>query len=463
MHSRTSILGGLLFVVFGLIISCKNQPTQATEAPSSVDYFSTESKADFDQRMDWWRDARFGLFIHWGLYAVPAGIYKGDTTSNIGEWIMEHLDIPVKDYEQFAAQFNPVKFNAEFWAKTAADAGMKYLVITSKHHDGFSLWDSEVSDYDIMDASPFKRDILAELKAACDAHGVKLCFYHSIMDWHHPHAQSVFYPNYNRTDTANADFPKYVENYMKPQLRELLAKYDPAVLWFDGEWMGDWTEEQGRNLYNELRNIKPSLIINNRVGKGRQGMQGMSKGDQRYAGDFGTPEQEILEGAVDMDWESCMTMNDTWGYKSTDHNWKSAEVLIQNLIDCAAKGGNYLLNVGPTAEGEIPAPSVERLQALGTWMKQNSEAIYATRRAGRPWEENDLRFTYHKDGKHTYVIASKPPAGNKLVFTKVTPKAGSKIVILGSGLDVAFTTTGNKTEVQLPAQAAYPLVLKVEL
>lgn len=453
----------LVISVLIIFIRCKNQPQPDTSPAPTVDYFNAESKADFDQRMDWWRDARFGLFIHWGLYALPAGIYQGDTTSNIGEWIMEHLDIPVKEYEQFATQFNPVKFNADFWAKTAADAGMKYLVITSKHHDGFCLWDSQVSNYDIMDATPFKRDILDELKKACDAHGVKLCFYHSIMDWHHPHAQSVFYPTYNRTDTANADFPKYVEQYMKPQLRELLAKYDPAVMWFDGEWMGDWTETQGRDLYNELRNIKPSLIINNRVGKGRQGMQGMSKGDQRYAGDFGTPEQEILDGAVDLDWESCMTMNDTWGYKSTDHNWKSSEVLIQNLIDCAAKGGNYLLNVGPTAEGEIPAPSVERLLAIGSWMKQNSAAIYATRRNGRPWEEAGLRFTYHKDGNNAYVIALKPPAGRTLAFTKITPKSGSKITVLATGQEVSFTTSAQKTSVQLPPNASYPLVLKIDL
>lgn len=457
----------IFLICAGLILltcSCKKPSESAAVTTPSIDYFNSESKADFDARMDWWRDARFGLFIHWGLYAVPAGIYQGDTTNNIGEWIMEHLDIPVKDYEQFATRFNPVKFNAEFWAKTAAEAGMKYLVITSKHHDGFCLWDSKVSDYDIMDASPFKRDILAELKKACDAQGVQLCFYHSIMDWHHPQAQSVFYPNYNRTDTANADFPKYVQEYMKPQLRELLANYDPAVLWFDGEWMGDWTEEQGRDLYNELRNIKPALIINNRVGKGRAGMQGMSKGDQRYAGDFGTPEQEILEGAVDLDWESCMTMNDTWGFKSTDHNWKSAEVLINNLIDCAAKGGNYLLNVGPTAEGEIPAPSVERLQAMGAWMKQNGEAIYASRRNGRPWEEGDgVRYTYHKDGQTAYVICTKPPQGQKLQFTQVTPKAESKILLLGNNQEMPYKANGKTTTLQLPANLTYPLVLKVSI
>ncbi|NLH43550.1 MAG: alpha-L-fucosidase [Planctomycetes bacterium] len=340
-----------------------------------------------DERMEWWRDARFGLFIHWGLYSVPAGTYKGERVDGLGEWIMNNAKIPVEEYEKFAPQFNPIGFRADEWVRLAKNAGMKYIVITSKHHDGFCLWDSKVTDYDVMDATPFKRDILLELSQACKKQGVKLCFYHSIMDWHHPDAQAPFWPNYNDTSKSNPNFGRYVDTYLKPQLTELVTNYGPlGVLWFDGEWIQDWTEPQGKDLYAYLRGLQPSLIINNRVGKGRQGMEGLSKGDD-YAGDFGTPEQQVPpEGLPGVDWETCMTMNDTWGFKSYDENWKSVEELIHTLADVASKGGNFLLNVGPTPEGLIPQPSVERLQEVGKWMAVNGESIHGTTASviGRP-------------------------------------------------------------------------------
>ncbi len=342
--------------------------------------FGPKRPVSKDERMKWWRDARFGMFIHWGLYAVPAGQWKGKHIDGIGEWIMERADIPVSEYELLAEQFNPVKFNADEFVRIAKNAGMKYIVITSKHHDGFCLWDSKVTDYDIIDATPFNRDILKELSKACKKQGIKLCFYHSIMDWHHPDAQRPFYPNYNDGNKSNPNFARYVDNYLKPQLKELISKYGPlGVMWFDGEWIKDWTEPQGKDLYNYVMSLQPNIIINNRVGKGRKGMEGLNKGDQEYAGDFGTPEQQIpATGLPGVDWESCMTMNDTWGYKSYDHNWKSSKELIQNLADIASKGGNFLLNVGPTAEGLIPDASVERLAAIGEWMKVNGESIYGT-------------------------------------------------------------------------------------
>jgi len=340
----------------------------------------TETAEQRDERMQWWREARFGMFIHWGVYSIPAGTYKGKQISGIGEWIMEHGDIPVAEYEKYAKQFNPVKFNAEQWVQIAKNAGMNYIVITSKHHDGFCLWDSKVSKYDIMDTAPFKRDILKELSIECKKHGIRLCFYHSIMDWYHPDAQAPFYPKYNDGGRTNPNFSRYVKNYLKPQLKELITNYGPlGVMWFDGEWIKDWTEPQGKDLYNYVMSLQPNIIINNRVGKGRKGMEGLNKGDQEYAGDFGTPEQQIpATGLPGVDWESCMTMNNTWGYKSYDHDWKSNKVLIQNLADIASKGGNFLLNVGPTAEGLIPDASVERLEFMGKWMKVNSESIYGT-------------------------------------------------------------------------------------
>jgi len=364
----------LLCMLWGA--GCRQQAAHS----SSVDASGTKHALSKDERMEWWREARFGMFIHWGLYAVPAGEWKGEQIKGIGEWIMERAHIPVSEYQQLAGQFNPVKFNADEWVSIARNAGMKYIVITSKHHDGFCLWDSRVSDYDIVDATPFKRDVLRELSVACKKQGIRLCFYHSIMDWHHPDAQAPFYPNYNDSKQSNPNFSRYVENYMKPQLKELISNYGPlGVLWFDGEWIGDWTEPQGKDLYNYVRGLQPNIIINNRVGKGRKGMEGLSKGDQEYAGDFGTPEQQIpAKGLPGVEWESCMTMNDTWGYKSYDHNWKSDEDLLRKLADIASKGGNFLLNVGPTSEGLIPGPSVERLAAMGRWMKVNSESIYET-------------------------------------------------------------------------------------
>jgi alpha-L-fucosidase len=358
----------------------------------------TETTEQHDERMQWWRQARFGMFIHWGVYSIPAGTYKGKRIPGIGEWIMENANIPVAEYEKYAKRFNPVKFDADQWVQIAKNAGMKYIVITSKHHDGFCLWDSKVSDYDIMDTAPFKRDILKELSVACKKHGIRLCFYHSIMDWHHPDAQAPFYPQYNDGSRSNPNFSRYVTTYLKPQIKELITNYGPlGVMWFDGEWIKDWTEQRGIDLYNYVRSLQPDIIINNRVGKGRKSMQGMTK-EGYFAGDFGTPEQEIPPtGLPGVDWETCMTMNNTWGFKSYDNNWKSKEDLIRKLVDIASKGGNFLLNVGPTSEGLIPQPSVERLAAMGQWMERNSESIYGT--TASPFEKLPWGRCTAKPGK----------------------------------------------------------------
>lgn len=428
-------------------------------AQAQTDYLK-ESAPDRDARMAWWRDATFGMFIHWGAYAVPAGIHNGKEVKGIGEWIMHNGKIPIPEYEAYVRQFNPTSFDAKEWVRIAKDAGMKYIVITSKHHDGFCLWDSKVSSYDIMDAAPFKRDILKELADACKGSGVRLCFYHSIMDWHQPDAESK--KGYAHQNTPNPDWARYRETYLKPQLAELIAKYDPGVLWFDGEWVPEWTEDQGKDLYKYLRSLKPDLIINNRVGKGRSGMQGMNK-YKDAAGDFGTPEQEILEGTSDADWESCMTMNDTWGFKRDDHNWKSAKVLIDNLVDIAAKGGNYLLNVGPTAGGLIPAPSVERLKAMGDWLRINGEAIYASHSRKQYREGENIKFTVSKDGAYTYAIINAKP-GETVSLSSVAPADGSRVRMLGSKKQVAWTSENGKTVITLPSKlpSEYAVTLKIK-
>ena len=327
-----------------------------------------------DTRLDWWREARFGLFIHWGLYAIPAGEWNGRT--DYGEWIRNNARIPLATYDTFRDRFNPVKFDADRWVSLAKAAGMKYIVITTKHHDGFCLWDSRATQFDVL-GSPFRRDILRELATACEKQGIRLCFYHSIMDW--THADYLPRRAWDARPAADADFDRYV-GHMKSQLRELISGGygNIGVLWFDGEWEETWTHELGVDLARFVRGIDPDIIINNRVDKGRSGMAGLyAKGV--WAGDYGTPEQEVPSmGIPGIDWETCMTMNDTWGFKTDDANWKSPEQLIRHLCDIASKCGNFLLNVGPQADGTIPGASVERLRAIGDWMEVNGESIYGT-------------------------------------------------------------------------------------
>ncbi|HEX3999616.1 MAG TPA: alpha-L-fucosidase [Pirellulales bacterium] len=336
----------------GTMLVC---PPRAAHAQATA-----ETPAQKSARMKWFREARFGMFIHWGVYSVPAGEWKGNT--DYAEWFLEQTHMPVSQYEKFAQQFNPVKFDARQWVRIAKNAGMKYIVITSKHHDGFDMFPSKLGDWGIK-STPFHRDPLKELSEACKEEGITLCFYHSIMDWHHPDWGKR--RPWNDKATGKPDMDRYTA-YLKGQLKELLTNYGPiGILWFDGQWEDCWTKERGDDLYRYVRALQPNIIVNNRVGKGD-------------VGDYGTPEQSIPATADAEPWESCMTLNDHWGYNKHDHNWKSVATIIHNLVDCASKGGNYLLNVGPTSEGLIPQPSVDRLAEVGRWMNVNGEAIYAT-------------------------------------------------------------------------------------
>jgi alpha-L-fucosidase len=399
-----------------------------------------------DRRLQWWREARFGMFIHWGLYAIPAGEWNGRTTpKQLGEWIMHDREIPLAEYEKLVARLNPLEYDAREWVRIAKDAGMKYLVITSKHHDGFALWDSTVSDYDVT-ATPYKRDLLKPLAAAAREAGLKFCAYYSILDWHHPD-----YLPRREGDARPAEiarFDRYV-TYMKTQLRELVTNYDPAVLWFDGEWDPTWTHERGVDLYDYVRSLKPDIIINNRVDKGRRGLEGLTRAGG-FKGDFGTPEQQIpAMGLPGVAWESCMTMNDTWGYRKDDHNWKSSRALIRHLIDSASKGGNFLLNVGPTAEGLIPAPSVERLADLGAWMRTNGQAIYGT--TASPFPQPPWGRVTQKPSR-LYLHVFDWPREGRLVIP-VANHVANAVLLPAPGARVVATTGATGVTLQLPPAA----------
>ena len=462
MTQRLGSIVLLVLIIGSVTASSARRHREAIPARAK----SIETTAERDQRMKWWREARFGMFIHWGLYAVPAGEYNGKRSERIGEWIMEWANIPRAEYEKFAQQFNPVKFDAREWVRIAKDAGMKYIVITSKHHDGFAMYGSQVSQYDIVDATPYHQDPIKALAMEAKKQGLKFCFYYSILDWHHPSAY-VEAPGKdptagNRTTKLRPGGKEEYLKYMKGQLSELITNYDPAVLWFDGEWQDWWTEEDGQDLYRYVRGLKPNIIINNRVGKGRQGMAGFSKTDRQYSGDFGTPEQQIpVNGLPGVDWESCMTMNTTWGYKFYDDKWKTTETLVRNLIDVASKGGNYLLNVGPMADGLIPGPSVERLAGVGKWMKANSAAIYGTTASPFPTQLSFGRAT-SKPGR-IYLHVFDWPVDGKLQVP-ASGKSVSRAYLLASPKSpLKFVEGSNGVSIQLPGKSLDPIATVIVL
>jgi alpha-L-fucosidase len=317
------------------------------------------ARASHDAKMKWFREAKFGLFIHWGLYSIPAGEWKGQPIPGIGEWIMNHAKIPVAEYEQLAKQFNPVKFDAEAWVQMAQDAGMKYIVITSKHHDGFAMYHSSVSKYNIYDATPFHRDPLKELAAACARHSIRFGFYYSqAQDWHEPNG------NGNTWDFGpedKKDFDQYLRAKAEPQVTELLTNYGPVCLiWFDTP--RNMNGERGQRFLDIVHSLQPATLIDGRLG---------AAGDYRSMSDNSIPNQVVRE-----DWEVPATLNHTWGFKKDDTDWKTPEDLTFKLVDIVSKGGNYLLNVGPTAEGVIPRASQDNLRAVGRWLKVNGESIY---------------------------------------------------------------------------------------
>lgn len=434
-----------------------------------------------DQRMQWWREARFGMFIHWGVYAVPAGTYNGQRINRIGEWIMNRGKIPVSEYQKFAKEFNPVLYNPDEWVRLAKEAGMKYIVITAKHHDGFALFDSKASKWDMVDATPYGKDLLKPLADACRKHGVKLGFYYShAQDWNNPGgsaARKVASEGWANPDSARIDaytaankghwdpaqttrsMSQYINDVAVPQVKELLSNYgDIAVFWWDTPT--DMTDEYAEKL-NALLSLQPNIITNDRLKR------------PNFPGDYKTPEQRIpnLSELDGRDWETCMTMNGTWGYKSYDNNWKLTETLIRNLIDIASKGGNYLLNVGPKADGTFPQESIQRLKEMGAWMKVNGEAIYGTQASPlKPLAWG--RCTRKEKGGNSvlYLSVFNWPSDGKLVVPGVTKEIVSAI-LLSNGAKLQTTSFAGTADAEkgviiaVPAAApdAIATVIKLEV
>ena len=329
-------------------------------AQDKINYLE-ESKVDFSERMQWFNDAKYGMFIHFGLYSQLGGIYKGNDEGRYAEWIQGNQNIPSEEYVKLLDTWNPKDFNADKIVKLAKKAGMKYLVITTKHHEGFCLWDSKYTDFDIANTPMKGRDFIKELADACKKYNIVFGTYYSITDWHQGSQYVEEGKGWGMMKMHEGRKEEYVQ-YLKNQIKELIENYDSNIIWFDGDWVDWWTLEDGNDLYQYIRELKPSIIINNRVSKRKI-----------FKKDFGTPEQFHLENKVDYYWEACYTMNDSWGFKIKDTDWKSAEVVYEKLKDINEKGGNFLLNIGPDGDGNVPKESVKILKKVGKMLAKEEK------------------------------------------------------------------------------------------
>ena len=438
-------------------------PIDPGDAHAGQALIKLDPPATVAARLQWWNEARFGMFIHWGLYAQWGCHYPGADGKLLdgkSEHMMRHLRLPYAVYSTIPRVFNPTDFNADTWVKIAKDAGMKYMVLTSKHHDGFAMFDSPANAYNVIKATPWKRDPVREMAEACRRAGLKFGVYYSLgRDWEDPDVPTSYKADGKRRsndwdwpDETKKDFAKYFERKVKPQVRELLTQYGPIdVLWFDTP--EQITEAQSIELMKLIHGLQPACIVNQRVGN-------------RH-GDYRVAEQEIpAEGWADA-WETCMTLNRHWGYFLGDENFKPIEVVVRNLIDIASKGGNFLLNVGPTGEGVIPAGSVERLQQVGAWLRVNGEAIYGT--TGSPLGKFAWgRCTEKKSSAGTtlYLHVFDWPKNGRLSVPGLVGKKVSSAVLLASGAKLPVAATADGLELTLPAAApdaiSSTIVVRVE-
>jgi len=400
------------------------------------------------KRIEWFQNDRFGMFIHWGLYAIPAR----------GEWVRSVEEMPAEDYQPFFDEFNPSNYNPKEWAKLAKEAGMKYAVLTSKHHDGFCLFDSQLTDYKSTN-TPCGRDLVREFLEAFRSEGIKVGLYFSLIDWYHPD-----YPHYGdrihpmRNNEAYKDkqhnFDNYLD-YMHGQVRELCTNYGKLdILWFDFSY-GDMTGEKWRaiELMTMVRELQPDVLVDNRLEVSGSGFGSlMTDNPSVYSGDFVSPEQIIPPKGIrkpngeSVPWEACLTMNNNWGYAEFDKAFYSPEVVVRKLVECVSKDGNMLLNVGPDAHGNIPEESISILKAVGKWMKKNSESIYNCGYADLPKPDYG-RVTASKDGKKIYVHVMEAPIGPVPIEGIVSEKI-KRVRLLSSGAELS--TQGNWTTDNYP-------------
>lgn len=436
----------------------------------SLSFVSAESEQDRDARMSWWRDARFGMFVHWGLYSGLAGTWKGTMVADKGgmEWIQQRVGVDTWTYAAEAIpKFVPKQDFAQEWARVAKQAGCKYVVFTTKHHDGFALHDSKDTVYDAGDI--VGRDLVKEIVDALRAEGLRVGFYHSVIDWHHPQYDftktgSLPYPkNGPAVAVTPRDHSKYL-THLHSQVGELVSNYGPIdILWWDYSKEGaDGELWRAKDLMAMVRKANPRVITNNRL----YAIPSIEKHDavgrllsfNREHGDFTTPEQTVpSRGVPGVDWEQCMTMNTSWGFSEHDHAWKSDEMLIRHLIDIASKGGNYLLNVGPTGDGSIPPESIERMKAIGAWLDKNGESIYAT--TASPFETLpfDGRCTRKGDTLYLHVFA-RPESGS---ITLKTPATTAKL--LAGGHSLSTTRSGDSLTITLPEKLSDPIATVIEV
>jgi len=411
-----------------------------------------ETKEARDARIAWWREARFGMFIHWGIYAIPGGTWKDKVRKEgYSEWIMFDEKIPVREYERLAGKFNPVKFDAQAWAGIARKAGMKYMVLTAKHHDGFSMFQSGLTPYNVADGTPFKRDVTRELSDACQATGMRFgCYYSVDRDWYRPQGPGNRYKQANvwdYPDSKREDFDRYFATFAKPQVVELLEKYRPDLLWFDEIDMK--TDAQVEDLYQTIRRLRPECLINSRI----QGCVPPKKIPPPHCDYLTSGDNEILEKDIGFEWENPGSMNTSYGYNPNDHNWVSAAGIVSNLVEIVSKGGNYLLNVGPTPEGLIPQPCIDRLAEVGDWMAVNGEAIHgasASVLGDAAPSDGNWRCTT-KPGK-IYLHLFKWPADGRFAVPGLQSKVTKAWLLAGrKELKVEQSATG--VSLTLPAEA----------
>lgn len=383
------------------------------------------------KNIDDFMSKRFGMFIHWGPVALRG--------TEIG-W-SRNREVKQAEYDSLYKEFNPVLFNADSWVKAAKDAGMKYLTITAKHHDGFCLWPTKFTDYNIMN-SPFKRDVVGELAKSCKKYGIKFCIYYTVLDWY-----DLRYPVRNdgtKTIDPKGDMVKFVQ-YMKDQLKELITNYDPYMLWFDGNWEQPWTKEMGADVYRFIKTLSPSVVINNRLGKGTHKTMGPD-----IVGDYATPEQVVGKMNLDIPWESCITICNQWAWKPND-KMKSLKQCIQTLASTAGGNGNLLFNVGPMMDGRIEKRQVDRLKEMGDWLKDNGNAIYGTK-AG-PYMPDSMMAATRKGNKINLLLFQTK--STQLVLPVVE---GRKLIKASwmNGLGIEFKQTASTITLTLPAAMPDP-------